>query len=134
VFFHAFLPLLVDAHPRVRQKKRELETQLYDTETHLEQQFNTTEDKTDSDNETLGREKPADSQVELEMEFAREDAFQKLMLERDSVANEISTHGFGAAYIGAVLSLLLVSMKDKISRINSEILSKKVLYLLLTSG
>lgn len=96
VFYYAYLPLLVDANPRVRQAKRLLEEQVISTP--LESIM--TQDVVPIDSSKKSSSTSPDSTSPENSYFAV----------RDEVSNAVSSKGYIYAFCGALLALVLCGM------------------------
>jgi UMF1 family MFS transporter len=92
VFYNAYLPILVDAHPDVRNLKKEIETQLEEAEVGGDLSASPDSLLQKVDNGLL-------QQVEKNLHATRE-----------SLTNKISSNGFMAGYVGGVSLLVTISL------------------------
>ena len=116
VFYYAYLPLLTDAHPRVRSMKAKIEAEQRELETTTQHGAGNGTDSTTPSSSPARTTDPArdtllsnTQDVAKKMEEARHEAAQRLHAVRDEVGNELSTHAFGASYSGGALTLVIMA-------------------------
>ena len=121
VFHYAYLPLLTDAHPKVRSTKATIETELYvlDVTRHgsgavgaLGAPRNDDESKNPKISDQLqdvSLVTPLDGDsAGKKLALARLEATHRLHGVRDEVGNELSTHAFAISYTGGVIVMAIL--------------------------